>query len=51
MKLFYGLWGCSDDGTLYTPSGRRVMRLPRRLAFAIHRFVNRFGYVGIFSKN
>jgi len=44
MRLFYGLCGCSDDGVLYTPSGHKMMKLPRLLAFKIHRLINLFGY-------
>lgn len=47
MKLFFGLCGCSSDGTLYTPSGRKIISLPKKIAFGIHSFINKFGYVGI----
>ena len=30
--MFIGLMGLGDDGMLYAPSGRRLMRLPLRLA-------------------
>lgn len=46
MYLFYGLWGVSGDGVLSTPAGRRIVKLPRRLAFKIHSLLNRFAYVG-----
>ena len=46
MKLFYGLCGGSDNGVLFTPSGRRIVRLPKRFAFRIHSLLNRFAYVG-----
>lgn len=32
-----GLLGVSDDGTLYSPRGRRLMRLPLRLACLVQR--------------
>ena len=47
IKLFYGLCGCSSDGTLATPSGKEVIRLPQKLAFKVHSFVNMFAYVGM----
>lgn len=47
-KLFNGLFGCSGDGILYTPSGRKIVKLPKRIAFKIHRFLNsNFAYVGL----
>jgi len=48
LKLFYGLCGCSSNGVLYTPSGRRIVNLPPRIAFKIHSFLNdNFAYVGM----
>lgn len=47
-KLFYGLCGCSSDGILYTPSGRKIIKLPKRMAFKIHTFLNSyFAYSGL----
>ena len=47
-KMFFGLFGCSSDGRLYTPNGRLLMKLPKRLAFWIHTFLNeRMCYVGL----
>ena len=40
MKLFFGLCGVESDGTLYTPSGKRVVKLPPRLAFKIQAILN-----------
>lgn len=46
-KLFYGLCGCSSDGILYTPSARKIIKLPKKVAFKIHTFLNEnFAYVG-----
>ncbi len=39
-KLFFGLCGVSANGVLFSPSGKRLVRLPRRIAFAVHSFVN-----------
>ena len=47
IKLFYGLCGCSSDGTLASPSGKEVIRLPQNIAFKIHSFINMFAYVGL----
>jgi hypothetical protein len=36
MKLkFTGLMGVGNDGTLYTPSGNKLIRLPLYLAFRV----------------
>lgn len=32
-----GLMGVSDNGTLYAPNGRRLIRLPLRLACLVQR--------------
>lgn len=32
-----GLMGLSDNGTLYTPSGRKLFRLPMRLAILVQK--------------
>ncbi|MEN6367668.1 MAG: hypothetical protein ABFC88_12730 [Thermoguttaceae bacterium] len=37
MKSRYGLMGVSDNGTLWTTSGRRLCRLPLRLAGLVQR--------------
>ena len=48
LKLFFGLCGCSDNGTLYTPSGKPITTLPPRIAFKIHSFLNdNFAYTGM----
>ncbi len=36
-KPFIGLMGVSHDGTMYTPSGKKLFRLPLRLASIIQR--------------
>ncbi len=35
--MFIGLMGVGDDGTLYSPSGRRLLRVPFRLACMIQK--------------
>ncbi len=46
-KLFFGLFGCSSDGILYTPNGKRLIKLPKKISFKIHTFLNdNFVYVG-----
>jgi hypothetical protein len=35
--LFIGLMGVGADGTMYTPSGRRLFRLPLRVASFVQR--------------
>jgi hypothetical protein len=45
-KLWFGLFGCSSDGVLYTPSNRRLIKLPKSLAFKIHAALNKFSYIG-----
>ena len=47
-KLFYGLFGCSSDGILYTPSGRKLLKLPKKIAFKVHTFLNKnFAYTAL----
>lgn len=47
-KLFYGLCGCSSDGILYNPLGKEIIKLPKKIAFKIHTFLNKnFAYVGL----
>ncbi len=47
-KLFFGLLGCSNDGILYSPSGKRLVKIPTSIAFKIHSFLNdNFAYVGL----
>ncbi len=47
-KLFYGLCGCSSDGTLFTPSGKKFIKLPKKIAFKIHTFLNKtFAYTNL----
>lgn len=35
--IFIGLMGVGDDGTLFTPSGKRLFRVSLRLAIMIQR--------------
>lgn len=37
-----GFLGVDDNGVLYSPSGRRLVRLPKRLAFSIHRLWGKY---------
>ena len=37
MKSRFGLMGVSDNGTLYAPGGRKLCRLPLRLAVIVQR--------------
>ena len=47
-KFVFGLFGCSDEGILYMPSGKRLFKLPKRIAFKVHGFLNdHIGYVGL----
>ena len=47
-KLFFGLFGCSSDGILYTPSGKKIIKLPKKIAFKIHTFLNsNLAYAGL----
>ena len=47
-KIFYGLFGCSSGGKLYTPNGKFIFKLPKRIAFKIHSFLNdNLCYVGL----
>ena len=34
-KLWIGLMGVDNDGTMYTPSGKKLFRLPLRLSSII----------------
>lgn len=45
-KLFYGLFGCSSDGILYTPSCKHSIKLPKYISFKIQTLINEFAYVG-----
>ena len=36
-QMFIGLMGVGDDGMLFTPSGRKLFRLPMRLAALVQR--------------
>ncbi len=48
IKLIYGLFGCSNDGVLYMPNGKRIIKLPKKLVFKIHTFLNHnFAYAGL----
>ena len=46
-KLFFGLFGCSSNGVLCTPSCRQSVKLPKYLAFLLHTFINNFAYTGM----
>ncbi len=48
-KFFYGLFGCSSNGVLHTPSGRQSIKLPKSLSFKIHTFLNKFAYTGMMN--
>jgi len=41
-KFIYGLFGCSSNGILYTPSGVKIIKLPKKFSFVIHTFLNKF---------
>jgi len=47
MVLFKGLFGCSGKGALSTPNDKYSIKLPKSIAFWLHTFINKFGYVGI----
>lgn len=34
------LWGCSNKGVIYTPSGIAVFWLPRKWAYKLHKWLN-----------
>jgi hypothetical protein len=38
MKGLTGLWGLTDDGTLYDSYGKKIVRLPLFLSSIIHKF-------------
>lgn len=47
-KMIYGLFGCSSEGILTTPNCKYSIKLPKRLAFFIHTFLNEhIAYVGL----
>ena len=46
-KLFFGLFGCGNDGTLYTPSRMQSIKLPKCIAFKVQTFLNKFVYNGL----
>ena len=37
---FYGLFGVNGDGVLTTPNGKYSIKLPKRVAFWLHRKLN-----------
>lgn len=47
IKIFNGLFGVSSSGTLKTPKGKKIIKLPSRIAFKIHKFLNSLAYVGL----
>ena len=47
-KLIFGLFGCSSDGVLRTPKNNYIIKLPKKIAFFIHTFLNNhIAYVGM----
>lgn len=46
-KLWFGLFSVSDSGILYTPGYKYSIKLPRRISFKVHSFLNMFSYVCI----
>ena len=47
-KLVYGLFGLSCDGTLYTPFGRKIIKLPKTVAFKLHNWLcGNVSYIGM----
>lgn len=47
-KFIFGLFGCSHNGVLYTPSSKKIIKLPNKLAFKIHTFLNKYiSYSGL----
>ena len=40
-KMFIGLMGISSDGTMYTPNGKKLFRLPLKLASIIQQIQHR----------
>lgn len=40
-----GLMGIGDDGTLFAPNGRRLVRLPLRLGMLIQRVQHRIARI------
>ncbi|MFW9871637.1 MAG: hypothetical protein ACFFG0_00955 [Candidatus Thorarchaeota archaeon] len=48
IKLIFGLFGCSFDGILYTPNGKRIIKLHKNISFKIQSFLNKYvSYVGL----
>ncbi len=48
VRIIYGLFGINSDGILYTPSGKRISKLPSKIAFKIQRFLNKhISYTGL----
>ena len=50
-KFCSGLWGCGSDGKLVSPNATYIIKLPTKLAFAIHRFLHKISYVGLEEGN
>lgn len=47
-KFIYGLFGVSSDGILYMPSGKKIIKLPKKIAFKIHHFlIHNISYAGL----
>lgn len=46
-KFFYGYWGCTIEGMLFSPTHEYGIKLPKWIAFKIHTFLNKFAWTGI----
>lgn len=48
VRFIFGLFGCGSDGTLFTPSGKKIIKLPTIISFKIHKFLNdHISYTGL----
>ena len=47
IKIFNGLFGVSSSGMLKTPKGKELIKLPPKITFKIHKFLNSLAYVGL----
>lgn len=46
IKFWYGLFGVSSDGILYTPSGKRIIKMRPSIAFKLHTLLNKYSFTG-----
>jgi hypothetical protein len=46
-KFCFGLWGVDGNGRLSSPNATYIIKLPTKLAFAIHRFLYKISHVGL----